>query len=157
MTLFSTACYKPSPRSFIPSDYAPWLWLFSILLLLRVLGQLLVVLRAPRWLPPMDQWQSGLLPYPVLLLGQVIVLTLMFWICADFSRSSGMFVEPYPGRGRYVVWFSYVYFGGMVLRYVIWMWRRPDQRWFGGTIPIVFHCVVAAFLFTFGMYHVGLA
>ena len=54
-------------------------------------------------------------------------------------------------------WFSYLYFGGMVLRYVIWMWRRPDQRWFGGTIPIIFHCVVAAFLFTFGTYHVRLA
>ena len=63
----------------------------------------------------------------------------------------------YPGRSKYVLWFSYLYFGGMVLRYVIWMWRRPDQRWFGGTIPIIFHCVVAAFLFTFGTYHVRLA
>jgi hypothetical protein len=116
-----------------------------------------VALRAPRWLPPMHQWQSGLLPYPVLLLGQILVLILMFWICVDFSTTSGMFVQPYPGRGTYVVWFSYIYFGGMVLRYVIWMWRRPDQRWFGGTIPIIFHCVVAAFLFVFGTYHVRLA
>jgi len=44
-----------------------------------------------------------------------------------------------------------------VVRYVIWMWRRPDQRWFGGTIPIIFHCVVAAFLFTFALYHLRLA
>jgi len=22
----------------------------------------------------------------------------------------------------------------------------PDQRWFGGTIPIVFHCVLATFI-----------
>lgn len=155
--MFSSACYKPRPRPSIPSDYAPWLWLFAVLLLLRVLGQLLVVTRAPRWLPPMAQWQSGLLPYPVLLLGQVLVLILMFWICVDFSRARGMFVQPYPGRGRYVVWFSYAYFAGMALRYVIWMWRRPDQRWVGGTIPIVFHCVVAAFLLTFGTYHVRLA
>ena len=63
------------------ATYVPWLWLFSVLLLLRVIGQIIVVLRAPRWLPPMEQWQSGLLPYPVLLLGQAIVLTLMFWIC----------------------------------------------------------------------------
>lgn len=105
----------------------------------------------------MDQWQSGLLPYPVLLLGQVLVLIFMFWICADFTRSRGMFVQPYPGRGKYVLWFSYLYFAGMAVRYVIWMWRRPDQRWFGGTIPIIFHCVVAAFLFTFAIYHVKLA
>jgi hypothetical protein len=135
------------------APYAPWLWLFTILLLLRVIGQIVVVLRAPRWLPPMEQWQSGLLPYPVLLLGQAIVLTLMVWICIDFTRGAGIFVQPHPGRGRYVVWFGIVYFAGMVLRYVVWMWRRPDQRWFGGTIPIVFHSVVAAFIYTFGTYH----
>ena len=137
-----------------PAAYSPWLWLFTVLLFLRVTGQIVVVLYAPRWLPPMHQWQSGLLPYPVLLLGQAIVLALMVWICVDFSRHAGIFVQPYPGRGQYVVWFGSAYFVGMVLRYIIWMWRRPDQRWLGGTIPIIFHCVVAAFIFTFGTYHV---
>ena len=140
-----------------PAAYSPWLWLFAALLLLRVIGQLIVVRRAPRWLPPMDQWQSGLLPYPVLLLGQAIVLGLMLWICLDFTSAAGRFVRPYPNRAGYVIGFSYLYFGGMVLRYIIWMWRRPDQRWLGGTIPIVFHCVVAAFIFTFGLYHLRLA
>lgn len=138
-----------------PSGYRTYLWLFTVLLFLRVIGQVIVVLWAPRWLPPMEQWQSGLLPYPVLLSGQVVVLTLMVWICADFSRGSGFFLQPRPDLGRATVWFSYVYFGGMILRYIIWMTRRPDQRWFGGTIPIIFHCVVAAFLWTFGTYHVA--
>jgi hypothetical protein len=130
------------------------LWLFTVLLVLRVVGQLVVVLQAPRWLPPMEQWQSGLLPYPLLLLGQIVVLTLMVWISIDFWREAGPFIEPRrPGVGRAIVWFSYVYFGGMVLRYIIRMRRRPDQRWFGGTIPIIFHSFVAAFLFTFGRYH----
>jgi uncharacterized protein len=128
--------------------------IFTLLLVLRVLGQIVVVVCAPRWLPPMEQWQSGLLPYPVLLAGQMIVLTLMVWICLDFSRASGMFVDPRrPDGGRLIIWFSYAYFGGMVVRYIVWMWRRPDQRWFGGTIPIIFHSVVAAFLCTFGHYH----
>jgi hypothetical protein len=35
------------------------------------------------------------------------------------------------------------------------MARRPDQRWLGGTIPIIFHAVVAAFQWTFGTYHVA--
>lgn len=140
-----------------PAPYSVWLWLFTILLFLRVLGQIIVVLFAPSWLPPMHQWQSGLLPYPVLLLGQTSVLLLMVWISVDFTRGAGIFVQPYPGRGKYVVGFSYVYFGGMVVRYIIWMWRRPDQRWLRGTIPIIFHCVVAAFVFTFGLFHVRLA
>lgn len=135
------------------TSYAPWLWLCTVLLFLRVVGQLIVVLASPSWLLPMDQWQSGLLRYRVLLPGQAIVLTLMVWISVDFTRGSGMFVASYPGRGHAVLWFSYVYFGGMVVRYIIRMWRRPDQRWFGGTIPIIFHSVMAAFIFVFATYH----
>jgi uncharacterized protein len=130
------------------------LWLFTGLLLARVAGQLIVATSAPRWLPPMGQWQSGLLPYPVLVACQVVVLGLMIWIAWDFSKASGFWVEPRPLLGRAALWWSYLYFGAMILRYIIWMARRPDQRWFGGTIPIIFHSVVAAFQFTFGMYHV---
>jgi len=43
----------------------------------------------------------------------------------------------------------------MASRYVVRMYRRPGERWFGGTIPIVFHFVLAAFLFTWGKYHVS--
>ena len=136
------------------SGYSIFLTLCTLLLYLRVIGQVVVVLRAPRWLPPMEQWQSGLLPYPVLLLGQVIVLTLMTWICVDFARGAGRLVEPrWPNAGAVFLWIGRVYFAGMIVRYVIWMWRRPDQRWFGGTIPIIFHSIVAAFLFAFGLYH----
>jgi hypothetical protein len=136
------------------ADYALFLTVCTVLLYLRVVGQIIVVLRAPRWLPPMKQWQSGLLPYPVLLFAQIIVLTLMTWICLDFQRGAGRFVEPrWPNAGTIFMWIGRVYFGGMVVRYVIWMWRRPDQRWFGGTIPIIFHSVVAAFVYAFGRYH----
>jgi hypothetical protein len=33
------------------------------------------------------------------------------------------------------------------------MQRRPEQRWSGGAIPIVFHFVLAAFVYTLGSYH----
>ena len=137
-----------------PTDLSYALWLFTALLIGRVLGQVVVVLRAPRWLPPMEQWQSGLLPYPVLLAAQAVVLTLMIWISVDFSRRAGFWVAPHPRLGMAAVWWSYVYAGAMVVRYVMRMARRPDQRWLGGTIPIIFHTVVAAFQWTFGMYHV---
>lgn len=139
-----------------PADYGVFLWLFTVLLFFRVIGQIVVVLWAPRWLPPMQQWQSGLLPYPVLLAGQAVVLTLMVWISVDVTRGSGVFVDPKRFEvGRFVTWFSYVYAAGMVVRYIARMIERPDQRWFGGTIPIIFHCVVAAFLWTFGRYHLN--
>jgi uncharacterized protein len=130
--------------------------LCTLLLFFRISGQILVVLRAPRWLPPMEQWQSGLLPYPILLCGQAVVFTLMVWISANAVRGSGVFVDPRrPAAGLVIVGLSGIYFGWMIVRYIVRMLRRPDQRWFGGTIPIVFHCVVALFLFTFGRYHAG--
>jgi len=134
-----------------------WLvWLLTILLTARVVGQIVVVMRAPRWLPPMEQWQSGLLPYPILLAGQIVVLTLMVWISIDITNGGGRVVYPRrPAVGLAIVWFSYVYFGLMVLRYIIRMHRRPDQRWLGGTIPIIFHSFVAAFLYVVGRYHLA--
>jgi hypothetical protein len=138
-----------------PVLYSFYLWLFTVLLLARILGQLVVRLSAPRWLPPMEQWQSGLLPYPVLLVGQAIVLTLMGWISLDFSRGAGFWVEPHPRLGRAALVWSYVYFTAMIARYILRMVRRPDQRWLGGTIPIVFHSIVAAFQWTFATYHVS--
>jgi hypothetical protein len=128
---------------------------FTLLLVGRVLGQLVVFLYAPRWLPPMEQWQSGLLPYPVLLVSQFIVLTFMILISRDFARGSGFFVAPHPRGGLFSIGFACVYFTGMVVRYVIRMKRHPDQRWLGGTIPIVFHAFVAAFLFTWGLFQVS--
>jgi hypothetical protein len=136
--------------------YSPILWLLTLLLFGRVVGQLVVFFSAPKWLPPMGQWQSGLVPYPLLVAVQVIVLALMAWISRDFSRGAGFWIEPHPQLGLIVLWWSYAYFGAMVVRYVVRMARRPDQRWLGGTIPIIFHALVAAFQWIFAAYHRGL-
>jgi hypothetical protein len=136
-----------------PTACAIFLWLFTALLVGRVLGQLIVALHAPKWLPPMHHWQSGLVRYPVLLACQAIVLGLMVSIALDFSRGAGFWIEPHPRLGAAALWWSYLYLGAMLARYVIRMARRPGQRWLGGTIPIIFHSVVAAFQWTFGTYH----
>jgi hypothetical protein len=148
-----TECHR-TKSSELPTTYAIYLWIFTVLLAARVLGQLVVALRGPRWLPPMEQWQSGLVPYPVLVVSQAVVVTLMVWISLDFSHAAGFWVEPRARQfGFAALWWSYPYFGAMVARYAVRMARRPDQRWFGGTIPIIFHSVVAAFQWTFGMFH----
>ena len=41
----------------------------------------------------------------------------------------------------------------MGARYVIAMILYPELRWFTDTIPIWFHMVLAAFLYTFSHYH----
>jgi hypothetical protein len=131
---------------------AGWfLLLFAGLFALRVAGQLVVVLRRPRWLPPMEEW--NLMPYRLLLPIQLVFLAVMAWLLRDFLAESGFAVEPSPWFGRFVLGFAAVYAGAMLVRYVVRMRRRPEQRWFGGTIPIVFHWVLAAFLLVLGTYH----
>jgi len=93
------------------------LWLFTILVFGRVVGQLVVARFAPRWLPPFDQWQSGLLPYPALLAGQAVVLSLMVWISIDFSRKTGFWVEPRPWLGLAAIVWSYFYFAAMIFQH----------------------------------------
>jgi hypothetical protein len=132
-------------------DAAPYLCVFSGLFLLRVAGQVLVRLRRPRWLPPTEQW--NLSPYQLLLPAQLAILGLMAWIDTDFARGSGFWTEPRPTLGTAVVWFAFAYAAAMLVRYVVRMSRRPAQRWFGGTIPIVFHWVLAGYLFVFGSFH----
>ena len=70
--------------------YGPYLWILTVLLVGRVAGQLIVAGWAPRWLPPMEQWQSGLLPYPVLVAGQEVdtVVHLSVRPGGDGGRSS---------------------------------------------------------------------
>ena len=134
-----------------PSIAAPLLWLFSFLFLLRVAGQLVVRLRRPAWLPPTDEW--NLSPYRILLPAQIGILAVMAWIDISFSLGRGAPVHPHPRLGEGVLAFAYFYAGVMAVRYAVRMLRRPAERWFGGTIPIVFHFVLAAYLYVFGWFH----
>ena len=134
-------------------ETATYLLLFSVLFLLRVAGQVLVVLRAPSWLPPMHQWH--LMPYRLLLPIQLGFILVMALIEVGLATAIGPFVNREPGLGRFLIGFSFVYAGAMLLRYAVRMYRQPRERWFGGAIPIVFHFVLAAFLFTWGKYHVS--
>ena len=122
---------------------------------MRVAGQLVVVVAAPPWLPPMDQWFSGVVAYPILLAVQLVTLVLMAAVALGLGAGWPLAISADAGLGRTLVAVAYLYAAAMAVRYVLRMARRPDQRWFGGTIPIVFHCVVAAFLWTFGTFHVS--
>jgi hypothetical protein len=103
----------------------------------------------------MEQWYSGVLAYRYLLPIQIAMIFVMAWMSHDLSQGTGFFSVQRPHLSAWLVAFSYIYAGSMVVRYAIRMKRRPDQRWLGGTIPIIFHCVLAAFLYTFAMYSIS--
>jgi hypothetical protein len=129
------------------------------------------------WLPPMEAWFSGLIPYPTLLVIQILMSGAMIKISADIWRGAGFFAvdatDPNHDREistgglnrpqrlnglnllnhKFLIGFSAVYAGSMVVRYVVTMIVRPEMRWFGGTIPVFFHFVLAAFIFIWGRYY----
>ena len=125
----------------------PLLWTLLGLFTLRVLGQIYVGVYAPPWLPPWPEWYSGLLAYPVLLPTQIGLLMWMSVVSVDNSRKSGRFyVQSDRVKDRLRV-FSLVYFLVMVARYIIVMSMKPEMRWLHGTLPILFHFVLAAYIF----------
>lgn len=133
-----------------PDLAAAFLLLFGLLFCVRVAGQLVVRACAPRWLPPMDQW--NLVPYRLLLPIQILFVALIALVILDFAAGPWFFAEPNRAFGHLLIGVSAVYAGSMLVRYAIRMARRPNERWFGGTIPMVFHVVLAAFLFVWGAY-----
>jgi hypothetical protein len=62
-------------------------------------------------------------------------------------------VHPHSRFGEGILVFAYVYAAAMAVRYAARMVTRPAARWFGGTIPIVFHFVLASYLYVFGWFH----
>ena len=134
-------------------EAAGYLALFTLLFLVRVMGQVLVAARGPAWLPPMEGENWNLVPYSVLLPAQLAILVFMAFVVTGVSAE----VPPFGARrlslGLILMTLSAIYAGIMALRYLVRMARRPDQRWFGGAIPIVFHMVLASFLFTWGRFH----
>ena len=57
--------------------YAAVMGVLLALFLLRVVGQVVVATAAPRWLPPMARWYSGVMPYRYLLPTQIVFLVVM--------------------------------------------------------------------------------
>ena len=129
------------------------LWILLVLFIGRVFGQLLVALGLAPFLPPMKEWFSGLIPYPWLLLSQVLIIILYGKVCIDFTRNHGFFVIPRRNLGRGLLIFGTLYLAVMIIRYIIRMSFYPDQRWAGGCIPIFFHWILATFLLIVGKYH----
>jgi uncharacterized protein len=123
---------------------APLLWALLILFILRVLGQALVAFADVRFLPPMEAWYSGLMPYEYLLPAQIAIIALMMKICLDFTRRDGFFFKQKQFFATIWLWLGYGYLAAMVAR-ALFLWDHP--------IPIVFHWVLAAFVITVGLSH----
>lgn len=123
------------------------MWLCCILFFTRVVGQIMVGLYAPAWLPPMEAWYSGLVPYPILLTVQLALLMLMAAITTEQTLHGSSFQQARPSLGRWLRRVACLYAAAMALRYLIASQVMDIQFWYdGGLIPVLFHWVLAGFI-----------
>ncbi len=142
-----------SPPAALQRRYLAILSVLLFLFCLRVLGQFLVATFHVLWLPAMDEWMSGLVPYPGLLASQILIILLYAKICLDFHRGSGYFFNPRRRLGTGLLIFGALYLTVMILRYIMRMSLYPHERWTGGCIPIFFHWVLSSFILVLGSFH----
>ena len=118
---------------------------------LRVGGQLLVAIYHVPFLPPMEEWQSGLLPYPVLVACQFFIIALFAKICRDFYCQNGFFYETKKVLAEPLMNFGKAYLVVNAARFIIW--TTVFRHGMIGTIPIFFHFVLASFLVIVANHH----
>jgi hypothetical protein len=97
----------------------PLLLVLTALFLARVVGQALVALLGVGWLPPTESWYSGLLPYPLLLPVQVLILIAQGVIGRDVWRGQGFFARYRPRAGGRLQWLAVAYALAMLIRLVV--------------------------------------
>ena len=127
-----------------------WLGLLLAAFLLRVAAQPLALVSGWRWLPPFAAWQSGALPYPVLLGSQLILAAWMAFAAAGVA--SGRTV-PRPALGRRFALAAALYAAVMVPRLVLGLTVARGHWWLDAPLPTVFHLVLMTFLAVYGHYH----
>jgi hypothetical protein len=126
------------------------LWTCVLLFAARVVGQLETVLLEPHWLPTMDAWFSGLLPYPLLLPLQIGILMLMAVIAWNPRVRSGQFADANPRGALALRIFAVAYFVVMAVRLAVNVIENRADFWSEGAIPVAFHWVLALFILVSG-------
>jgi hypothetical protein len=76
-------------------------------------------------------------------------------ICVPFTHGRGDFVRSHSWLGTPLWIAGLLYAASMVVRYAVWMVTRPEERWTGDLIPVVFHIVLASFLLVVADHHRG--
>ncbi len=130
--------------------YSFVLWILFLLFCFRVFAQLLQYLIPNSFLPPFEAWHSGTLSYSALVFFQVVIIAFFLRVCVRISTGV---LQANKVIGKRLLILGGLYAFIMITRYILRMTMFPSERWFGGSIPILFHIILASFLITLGLYH----
>jgi len=127
-------------------EVALLLWSCIALFAARVIGQFEALVSSPAWLPDMEAWYSGLLPYYLLLPAQILLLMIMAVVAWSRRVRTGRFALANPRLARALRVLALVYFVVMALRLGLNLAWNGADFWREGAIPVAFHWVLALFL-----------
>ena len=124
--------------------------MFFVHFFFRIIAQPASLLISLRFLPPFESWHGGVLPYPVLLIFQILILIWQIRTTRQFTLGS-----VYPNRrlGITILMLAGIYFITMLARLILGLTILSGQRWFASPLPAFFHLVLASFLFLYGHFH----
>jgi hypothetical protein len=130
--------------------YATILTLLLLLFCFRVGAQLLQAWFPVGFLPPFESWESGALPYWLLVVSQAIIIL----VCARVIwRLRAGLTMPSARTGIVLLVIGGLYFGLMCMRLIIGLTVAHDHYWFSARLPTLFHLVLAGFLLIYGRFH----
>lgn len=124
-----------------------WLILLTVLFGLRVLAQLVQILGEVAFLPALELWQGSSLPYPVLLVSQVVIIGIQIVVISRVRRG---LIRPRVWKVNLCYWFGGMYFSVMAVRLLAGLSFLSDNSWFNKSLPAVFHIVLASYILILG-------
>ncbi|MGE0363636.1 MAG: hypothetical protein AB7H93_01115 [Vicinamibacterales bacterium] len=136
----------PRPRG----AHGRWLWALLGVFLLRVAAQPLALATGWRWLPEFAAWQSGALPYPVLVASQLGLAGVMAVAAAGITSGRA---RPRRTAGAWIGGAAAVYGTVMAARLVLGATLFRGHWWLDAPLPTVFHLGLTTWLAVYGHYH----
>jgi hypothetical protein len=120
-----------------------WLGFLTVLFAIRVGGQAVQRWIPEPYLPPFAAFQGSRLPYPALLLAQLVILSLMARVCWRAWHGT---LPRNARKARLLGWAGAAYMTGSLLRIAIGVLVPSASVWFRAWIPGIFHVILAAFV-----------
>lgn len=133
-----------------PSAHIWTLRLLLTIFVVRVAAQPLTLWIAAAYLPPFDAWESGALPYAVLLISQLAIVAGAYFLIRGLSSGAA---RARRGVGQVVLAAGGVYGGVMLARLLLGATVLTGHPWFARPLPTLFHLDLAAFVLVYGHFH----
>ena len=131
--------------------YAKALLVLLAAFLFRVLAQLTQRFSDLPILPPFSEWDTGYMPYPILV---VVQLSVAVGLLVTLLRIRSGRMRPRYGVGVGLLVFGSVYFLVMLGRFIIAITGLSEAVFFQLYVPAFFHLVLSSFVLVVGTYHV---